>query len=304
MLMVGLFVTLSLTMLILPIGYLFVDLKKPKAWIIAVILGTTQLGLLGALIFLVTWVNADHDKLAMKISEQHKALDEARRMQNLTLTRLTLPADTAEQAFEQSILYGFTARSAFIDRTNKANEALEKLVSESKRGKDRAGITVLQIPSDTNQPVVAEILRHLGFDAYYAPPKNDENENAESETTDSGADDGAQQNAVTTTHEADGSISLDLNFDRIQPKNTDSLRSNLTPLSRGNVLFIGAKVGMTDTKIVTLALLRAGVEIKHIKRIKKQTAENARTIIIDYKKIYDRRPTLTPDRIIALKRIR
>lgn len=295
--MLGLFILLPLLILFLSIGYLFVDLKKPKAWIIAVVLGVVQLGIFGGLMFLVTWVDADQEALSKKITEQAQNLDEAQRMQNLMLTRLSVDPEPGQKALKYLIPYGFSADNSFIARTKAADAAIEKLRTESKRSSNRTGISVLQIPEETNQALVAEILRQLGYEAYYAPPTEITETDAEELPPEE------EKEEVTTTQEADGSITLALNFEREQPKN-NAIKQDLKPLKRANVIFVGARVKLQDTKTVALALIRAGIELKHIKRIKKRSAETDRTILVSFKKNYERRPLLTPARVVALKRIR
>lgn len=292
--MIGLFILLPLLILLSSIGYLFVDLKKPKAWIIATVLGVIQLGIFGGLMFLVTWVDADKALLSEKIVTQSQRLDEAQRMQNLMLTRLSVDPEPSKKALYELIQYGFSTSNSFMARTMAANSALEKLQAENKKNLNRTGISVLQLPEDSNQLLVAEILKQLGYDAYYAPSEN----TAQAEDSDSET---AEQ--VSTTQETDGSITLALNFDREQAQN-NAIKQDLERLERANAIFVGARVGLKDTKIVALALIRAGIELKHIKRNKKRTPENERTIMLRFKKTYERRPILTPARVVALKRIR
>lgn len=295
--MIGLFILLPLLILLSSIGYLFVDLKKPKAWIIATVLGVIQLGIFGGLMFLVTWVDADKALLSEKIVAQSQRLDEAQRMQNLMLTRLSVDPEPSKKALYDLIQYGFSTSNSFMTRTMAANSALEKLQAENKKNLNRTGISVLQLPEDSNQLLVAEILKQLGYDAYYAPSEN----TVQTEDSDSDTAETAEQ--VSTTQEADGSITLALNFDRAQAQN-NAIKQDLERLERANAIFVGARVGLKDTKIVALALIRAGIELKHIKRNKKRTPENERTIMLRFKKTFERRPILTPTRVVALKRIR
>lgn len=302
--MLGLFILLPLLIIFTSLGYLFIDVKKPKAWLIALAVGVIQLGIFGGLVLLATWINSDQETLLEKISAQAKTLDDAERLENLVLTRLSVDPSATEQAFQEAALHGFTPQSQTILRGKAADQALTKLLDNRQSQSRSTGITVLQVPEETNQILVSEILRRLGYDAYYtqaepkagtdtASPKEASNEEKETEED------------VIQTQEADGSISLTLNFDRPPPKKQGQHQyDDMKALKRANALFLGAKVSMKDAKIVALVLIRAGVEIKHLKRIKKHTTKNEKTILIEFKKAYERRPALTPSRVTALKRVR
>jgi len=294
--MLGLFTLLPLLIILVSIGYLFIDLKRPKAVYIALATGFVQLGIFLSLIFLVTWVDSDHEALNAKTNELSKRLDHNQHLQSLALARLAIDADSTDDAFRRAALFGFTQASSALQRLEDADTALKKLQSALKHPFDRKDISVLQIPEETDQLVVAGILRKWGYEAYFTTSNGAEESTLSAEVK-------QPKDDVKQTIEADGSIALSLNFDRPSPS-VNAQQDNLKPLARANVLLLGAKANLLDAKITALILVRAGVDIKHIKKIKNNTPDNVRTILIDFNKLYERRSTLSPGRILALKRIR
>lgn len=69
-----------------------------------------------------------------------------------------------------------------------------------------------------------------------------------------------------------------------------------------NVLYYGARVSDENIKIITLSLIKAGVQIRRLKPFKKVTKKNKRTVKLDWKKSFSKRSPIKVEKIMSTEK--
>jgi len=282
--MMTILISLPALILVLSVAYLFIDAKK--GWKLFVPLLLIQLVLFGLFIYYALLLLNDQKALANKIQMQELQINKSMQSTSLVLAHLGFSTEQNNDPLKRSLLYGLSTNNAFFKGMDEADAFLTELIEEETKPLSQK-IKVLQIPEDVNQELVAQLFKQIGFSAYYAGQKSQ-----------------APRLEDITTEEEDGTLTLSLNFQPDIKKQAPFPVDELDAVPVGNVLNIGKRVSPKDAKVAALVLLRAGAHIKYIKRFKKHTRRNSHAIEVGHKDIYDKRPTLTPERIKKMKKIR
>ena len=160
--MFGALISLPVLVLLLSIVYLFVDLSKPKAWILVFCVSISQLGMLATFIYLAILLHQDQNSLLHALNEQQKALVASQQDQRLIAARLSIDPENTKSLFKRAMLFGLQENSAYFERMDQANAALQTLLEKRQRIFQQTGISVMQLPENLNQRLVQALFLKLG----------------------------------------------------------------------------------------------------------------------------------------------
>ena len=261
--------------LLISIGFLFLDAKQPKLIIVAVILG-----LLGFSIAFVQIksIGSQLDKNSM-LSADIDALEQWKKSQLSYVTGILAQyrpqvADTGFQ-LEYFSTFGWNIKNEYLINALTADEARRNLIEMlPKNHFVTKPVMIKNLPDDIDQTIVTQALEEVGF-SVELPMMDESTMTVETETKDE-----AMKDEMSKDEEK-----------KIEP----------VTVKRVNVLYFGPYVKTHEIKLIALTMIRAGVNLKLIRVMRNAGSMDARTVVFDWSKSYRNRPPLDPIELYETK---
>jgi hypothetical protein len=176
--MIGFLYALPAVLLLIAIGMLFIDIKKPKHIWFGVGAGVFALILLMLTMLLVYLSQADQKLLLKAMEQQEQAQENKTKQQSLLLTQLAAIKLQPGEKYDRYTQFGLAVNNPFFLELDKINKTIKELTAKP-GSRSPKKVSVYRLPADSNQLVLAEYLRSLGYEAYIPDANSTEDEDAE-----------------------------------------------------------------------------------------------------------------------------
>ena len=315
--MITVFYILPWLIVLMALGFLFIDITQPKKLLLAIPI------LLFCIIFavfiniLTSQTQSDQNTLFSTLHERTLIEQNRNHKESLMAAKIMAFEAQNEDDFYPYSQLGLTFNVPYFKRLLHTDELLYQLLGEPMNAKTNHNIQIYRLPNDIDQLLTAEYLFNMGYQIYLPEPPEPEGVNdldldsEDEETTDDKAEKTTDDDAKESSGE-NGSMDSEKDNDLLKhklPGVTVSLRfakkSQIHPplerphLPTANHLLVGKGVSTYDIKVITLALLRAGVELRAIKKIPKLDGNNRELHVeLDYSDFYKKKPVIDADRLI------
>lgn len=241
------------------VGCAFIDIKQEKGPLFIGAIGFVILLFLGFNLYLVSSTSGEKDDLAVKVK-----MGEAwqkRSVSNLQGILATLTPDSDQKAIEirKLIKLGWTINNEIFRESFAAEEARMKLLAVAPPPNHTVKIN--NLPININPVITKLAIEELGH--MVVMPESEEDED------------------------------VDFEEEEYEEEEGEDGEEEVKGLKEANVMFYGRLVRNSDIKLIAYTLIRSGVQLKMLRPYKKSTRDNARSVELDWSKMYKSRKTVT-----------
>jgi hypothetical protein len=190
---------------------------------------------------------------------------------------------------------GWASSNPLLQESFAADEARIELLEHIPPSKHK--VIIKNLPQSVDRMLVSFTLEEMGF-IVSAQQSQERYEKSEEEV----------DNALTETTDESADIAEEIESDDAKNKNKAASTVKKSRMKKAekevNVLYFGHLVRNNDIKLVLYTMLRAGIQLRHVKVFLNQSNENARQIEFGYSKSYEKRAPYSVDKIKKAKRFK
>ena len=176
--MIGFLYALPVVLFFVAIGMLFLNLKKSSHLWIGIGVGFLGLILLLITLALVYLSQNDQHLLLTTIEQQEQEKENQIKQRSLLLTQLIAIKLQPGDRYDRYTQYGLSVTNPFFLQLDNINKQIKTLTAKpGPRSKNK--VNIYRLPQDSNQLLLADYLRSLGYQTYI--PESDGADEAEEE---------------------------------------------------------------------------------------------------------------------------
>lgn len=194
--MIGFLYALPAVLFFVAVGMLFINLQKPKHLWLGIGIGFLGLIVLMLTLALVYLSQTDQQLLLTAVEQQAQENDNHSKQSSLLLSQLVAVKLQPSDHFDRYTQYGLSVKNAFFLQLDTIHQQLKTFIAKpGLRSKNK--VSVYRLPQDSNQLLLANYLRTLGYQTYLAESSGEED--AESAETSEASEASEEEHDANTT---------------------------------------------------------------------------------------------------------
>lgn len=299
--------TLPWLIILMSLSLLFIDIKKPQNFLIAIPIVLFCVAFAVMTNLLIKQTQSDQDILYTQLHEQTLLEESRHQKETLMAAQILASQPKSKNQLDDFSQFGLTLEATFFNKLLHVDALLTELKGEDVRSKTNHYLQIYRIPDNTNQLLLTELYEAMGYQVSVPVPIEEDtatlDDPAEGEKKKEDYTPPALPETDLLNDKIPG-ISVSLRFARksaspsaAPPKTSPPVRR--ASLQMANHLLIGKEVPEYDVKIIALTAIRAGIELKAIRKIPALN-DNKRINHIEFahSKTYRKKATLDPDKLL------
>lgn len=276
---------LPLLIAILSFTLLFLDPEKRNTLIIGIVIFSIAIGLSVTSAVLVKSTFKEQSTAQFKLAALENWKERQVAKLHSLLAQFRGEAEDNRFRIQYLASLGWHIKNENFMRSLSAEKLREEIIAKlPKNHFSSKSLVIKNLPEDIDQEIIIPALEELGFTVIPTPPTPDANHHEA--PTEQNVQDMEMETETKDSNTAE------------QPNNTPDATLDetieQTNIRRANFMYYGPYVKNYEIKLIALTLLRAGVQLKHLRLGKQTNNQDARAVIFDWSDAYNAHSTIEP----------